>query len=93
MADQALEKFIEVRHPVDAVPYIKFAELIGKTPSMVKSMIEEGKLPIIQWRNPAALTNRSENWIYIPEFNRAMREAYYNRPREQRDAWLLWIGL
>ena len=36
---------------------------------------------------------RAENWIYIPEFTRAMRDAYYNRPREQRDAWLLWIGL
>ncbi|MCC8421415.1 hypothetical protein J8V12_10760 [Photorhabdus thracensis] len=34
-----------------------------------------------------------EKWIYVPEFNRAMREAFYNRPKEQRDAWLLWIGL
>ncbi|MBJ3286608.1 hypothetical protein JGB80_24650, partial [Salmonella enterica subsp. enterica serovar Corvallis] len=29
----------------------------------------------------------------IPEFNRAVREAFYNRPVEQRDAWLLWMGL
>ncbi|MCG2907031.1 regulatory phage cox family protein, partial [Escherichia coli] len=24
---------------------------------------------------------------------RAVREAFYNRPVEQRDAWLLWMGL
>ncbi|MCV5631331.1 regulatory phage cox family protein, partial [Escherichia coli] len=27
------------------------------------------------------------------EFNRGVREAFYNRPIEQRDAWLLWMGL
>ena len=32
-------------------------------------------------------------WVFIPEFNRAVREAFYNRPVEQRDAWLLWMGL
>jgi hypothetical protein len=93
MTDKELEGFIEVRHAVDAVPYPKFAELIGKKPATVKSMIEDGKLPIIPWKNPESLGARAENWIYIPEFNRAMRDAYYNRPREQRDAWLLWIGL
>lgn len=93
MTEKELEGFIEVRHAVDAVPYPKFAELIGKKPATVKSMIEDGKLPIIPWKNPESLGARAENWIYIPEFNRAMRYAYYNRPREQRDAWLLWIGL
>jgi hypothetical protein len=55
--------------------------LIGKKPATVKSMIEDGKLPIIPWKNPESLGARAENWIYIPEFNRAMRDAYYNRPK------------
>ncbi len=55
MTDKELEGFIEVRHAVDAVPYPKFAELIGKKPATVKSMIEDGKLPIIPWKNPESL--------------------------------------
>lgn len=93
MTNKLFEGLIEVRPVVDAVPYPKFAEFIGKKPATVKSMIEDGKLPIIPWKNPESLGARAENWVYIPEFNRAMRDAYYNRPKEQRDAWLLWIGL
>ncbi|KAB7715728.1 regulator [Plesiomonas shigelloides] len=93
MINKELEGLIEVHYPIDAVPYPKFAELIGKKTGAVKSMIEDGKLPIIPWRNPESLNGRAENWVYLPEFNRAMREAFYNRPKEQRDAWLLWIGL
>lgn len=95
MTKKELEGFVEVRHVVDAVPYPKFAEMIGKKADTVKSMIDAGKLPIIPWTNPEAKNpnTRSENWVYIPEFNRAMRDAFYNRPKEQRDAWLLWIGL
>ena len=52
MTEKELEGFIEVRHAVDAVPYPKFAELIGKKPATVKSMIEDGKLPIIPWKKP-----------------------------------------
>lgn len=92
MTEKGLERFIEIRHPVDAVPYPKFAEMIGKKPATVKSMIGDGKLPIVQWKNPESFGARAENWIYIPEFNRAVREAYFNRPVEQRDAWLLWLG-
>ncbi|ALX92714.1 regulator [Serratia fonticola] len=95
MRKKELEGFVEVRHAVDAVPYPKFAEMIGKKEDAVKSMIDAGKLPIIPWTNPETKSPnpRSENWVYIPEFNRAMRDAFYNRPKEQRDAWLLWIGL
>ena len=84
----------EIKHPVDAVPYQKFAELIGKEVSAVKTMVDNNKLPMIPWQNPANPTpKRAENWVYIPEFNRAMKDAYYSRPKELRDAWLLWIGL
>lgn len=93
MKDKYSEGYIELRHPVDAVPAPKFAEMIGKTANAVGDMVRDGKLPVVQMKNPESLTNRSENWIYIPEFNRAMRDAYFNRPKEQRDAWLLWIGL
>lgn len=93
MKEKYLEGQIEVRYPLDAVPAIKFAEMIGKTANAVGDMVRDGKLPIVPMKNPEALTNRAENWIYIPAFNRAMRDAYFNRPKEQRDAWLLWIGL
>ncbi|AYH25810.1 hypothetical protein C5E20_00670 [Pectobacterium parmentieri] len=89
----------EVRYPVDAVPYQKFAELIGKSDAAVKGMVDAGKLPLVPWINPDPSIKtppnlrRCENWVYIPEFNRAMRDAFMNRPKEQRDAWLLWLGL
>ncbi|HGJ5883943.1 Cox family DNA-binding protein [Arsenophonus sp.] len=35
----------------------------------------------------------SETWIYLTEFNRRVREAYFNRPAEERDAWLKRLGL
>ncbi|AGN83694.1 MULTISPECIES: Cox family DNA-binding protein [Enterobacteriaceae] len=87
------ESYIQLKHPIDAVPAAKFAEMIGKTAKAVTNMVGEGKLPVIPMKNPDALTGRAENWVYLPEFNRAMRDAFYNRPKEQRDAWLLWIGL
>ncbi len=88
------EEIYKVEHPVDAVPYPKFAELIGKKEAAVREMVKQNKLPLIEWRDPGNPKARvGETWIYIPEFNRAMREAFYNRPKEQRDAWLLWIGL
>ncbi|WP_063408703.1 Cox family DNA-binding protein [Enterobacter asburiae] len=80
MTDKELEGFIEVRHAVDAVPYPKFAELIGKKPATVKSMIDDGKLPIIPWKNPESLGARAENWIYIPEFNRVNSVTHFNEP-------------
>ena len=49
---------------------------------------------IDELRDPCKPKARAgEKWVFIPEFNRAVREAFYNRPVEQRDAWLLWMGL
>lgn len=90
------EGFVQVYYPVDAVTYPKFAELIGKSPEAVKTMVQKGKLPVVPWNVPGAregVKPKTESWVYIPEFNRAMRDAFMNRPKEQRDAWLLWIGL
>ncbi|MDW4798759.1 regulatory phage cox family protein, partial [Escherichia coli] len=57
-------------------------------------MIKANKLPVIELRDPNKPKARAgEKWVFIPEFNRAVREAFYNRPVEQRDAWLLWMGL
>ncbi|WP_100096172.1 Cox family DNA-binding protein [Candidatus Williamhamiltonella defendens] len=41
----------------------------------------------------AAATRVGERWVVIPELNRIVREAYFNRPAEERDAWLKWLGL
>ncbi len=83
-----------IRYPLDAVHMEKFAELIGKSKAAVAEMVKQHKLPVIELKDPLKPNVRvGERWIYIPEFNRAVREAYYNRPVEQRDAWLLWMGL
>ncbi|WP_428321299.1 Cox family DNA-binding protein [Pantoea ananatis] len=85
---------LEVKSLADAVTYQKFGELIGKPASAIKAMAENNKLPLIEWRNPENPAGRAgEKMVYLPEFNRAMRDAYYSRPVEQRDAWLLWLGL
>lgn len=96
MTEQNKEGYMQIYYPVDAVPYQKFADLIGKSQAAVKSMVDKDKLPLIVWQNPdneEGTKVRGENWVYIPEFNRAMRDAFLNRPKEQRDAWLLWVGL
>ncbi|MFT4464001.1 MAG: Cox family DNA-binding protein [Sodalis sp. (in: enterobacteria)] len=87
-------KDYEIKYPLDAVHMEKFAELIGKSDTAVKEMVKSNKLPIIELKDPDKPNVRAgEKWIYIPELNRAVREAYFNRPVEQRDAWLLWLGL
>lgn len=96
MSEQNTDGYMQVNYPVDAVTPPKFAELIGKSPAAVQGMVANNKLPLIRWTNPDSVGDvktRSENWIYIPEFNRAMRDAFQNRPKELRDAWLLWVGL
>lgn len=81
-------------YPIDAVSIDKFSELIGKPKTAVLEMARTNKLPVIELKDPLKVNARvGEKWIYIPEFNRAVKEAYYNRAPEQRDAWLLWIGL
>lgn len=83
-----------IQYPLDAVHMVKFAELLGKPESAVTKMVKENKLPVIELRDPSKPNARAgEKWVFIPEFNRGVREAFYNRPVEQRDAWLLWMGL
>ncbi|MFP1869243.1 Cox family DNA-binding protein [Lonsdalea quercina] len=85
---------LEIKSIADAVTYQKFGELIGKPASAIRAMAESNKLPLIEWRNPENPNGRAgEKMVYLPEFNRAMCAAYYSRPEEQRDAWLLWLGL
>lgn len=83
-----------MRYPLDAVHVEKFAELLGKPLTAVTEMVKANKLPIIELRDPNKPGARAgDKWVYIPEFNRAVKDAFYNRPVEQRDAWLLWMGL
>ncbi|EOM5457984.1 Cox family DNA-binding protein [Escherichia coli] len=83
-----------IKYPLDAVHAEKFADLLGKQKTAVTEMIKANKLPVIELRDPNKPKARAgEKWVFIPEFNRAVREAFYNRPVEQRDAWLLWMGL
>jgi len=82
------------QYPVDAVTIEKFAELIGKTDEAVRLMIKREKLPVVDFQDPNKPNSRvSETWIYLSEFNRIVREAYFNRPAKERDAWLKWLGL
>ncbi|HBP7677870.1 TPA: hypothetical protein L6J44_002162 [Escherichia coli] len=83
-----------IKYPLDAVHAEKFADLLGKPKTAVTEMIKANKLPVIELRDPNKPKARAgEKWVFIPEFNRAVCEAFYNRPVEQRDAWLLWMGL
>ncbi|EEA0053767.1 hypothetical protein M9239_003736 [Salmonella enterica] len=83
-----------IKYPLDAVHAEKFADLLGKPKTAVTEMIKANKLPVIELRDPNKPKARAgEKWVFIPEFNRAVREEFYNRPVEQRDAWLLWMGL
>lgn len=77
----------------DALPYPEFARLIGKTPEAVKGMIEKGKLPIVEMKNPENPTARAESWVYLPAWNNGMKLAFDSRPKEIRDGWLMWLGL
>lgn len=77
----------------DALPYTEFAKAIGKTPDAVRGMIEKGKLPIVEMRNPENPTARGESWVYLPAWNAGMKLAFESRPKEIRDGWLMWLGL
>lgn len=83
-----------IQYPIDAVHMDKFAELIGKPKTAIESMIKANKLPVIELRDPTKPAARAgDKLVFLPEFNRGVREAFFNRPVEQRDAWLLWMGL
>ncbi|WP_339057538.1 Cox family DNA-binding protein [Candidatus Regiella endosymbiont of Tuberolachnus salignus] len=77
----------------DALPYPEFARHIGKTPEAVKGMIDKGKLPTVEMRNPKTSTARAEYWVYLPAWNSGMKLAFEKRPKEIRDGWLMWLGL
>ncbi|ELO4935780.1 hypothetical protein QUQ76_000984 [Escherichia coli] len=95
MSESELEGFIQtVSYPLDAVPYQLFAKMIGRSESKVRTMIDSKKLPTVDFVKPdSPRTRASENWVYLPEFNARMREAFFNQPKEHRDAWLLWLGI
>ncbi|MDR3434048.1 MAG: Cox family DNA-binding protein [Rouxiella aceris] len=77
----------------DALPYQEFAKAIGKSSDAVRGMIEKGKLPVVEMRNPENPTARGESWIYLPAWNAGMKLAFESRPKEIRDGWLMWLGL
>lgn len=78
----------------DVLPYKEFARVIGKSQKAVKSMIEKGKLPVIEMTDPASVTGRAgEYWVYLPAWNAGMKMAYDSRPKEIRDGWLQWLGM
>lgn len=87
--------FIQVApYPLEAVPYQLFAKMIGRKESTVRTMIDAAKLPTIDFVKPGSVKTRaSENWVYLPAFNEGMRKAFFEQPKERRDAWLLWLGL
>ncbi|GEF67625.1 regulatory protein Cox [Escherichia coli O145:H28] len=66
----------------------------GAVHSTVRTMIDAAKLPTIDFVKPGSVKTRaSENWVYLPAFNEGMRKAFFEQPKERRDAWLLWLGL
>ena len=77
----------------DVLPYPEFARVIGKSPEAVRGMIEKGKLPVVDMRNPENPGARAESWIYLPAWNAGMKLAFESRPKEIRDGWLMWLGL
>ncbi|HFP3081332.1 TPA: Cox family DNA-binding protein [Citrobacter farmeri] len=83
-----------IQYPIDAVHPDKFADLLGKSRGAIGEMLKANKLPVIELRDPTKPNARAgDKLVFIPEFNRGVREAFYARPPEQRDAWLLWMGL
>lgn len=107
MTEDDLKGFIQTgAYPIDAVPYPLFAKMIGRKESAVKTMIENNKLPPVPFKKPGSakepvkyneagkpIISRADTWIYLPAFNAGMRKAFFEQPKEYRDAWLLWLGL
>ncbi|HAF2130647.1 TPA: hypothetical protein G9F27_004949 [Salmonella enterica] len=107
MSEDDLKGFIQTgAYPIDAVPYPLFAKMVGRKETAIKTMIEERKLPLVEIKKPGSakepvkynkagnpIIPRADNWIYLPAFNAGMRKAFFEQPKEYRDAWLLWLGL
>lgn len=69
-----------IQYPLDAVHTDKFAELLGKPKTAVEAMAKANKLPLIELRDPSKPAARAgDKWVFIPEFNRGVREAFYRR--------------
>ncbi|HGE8505370.1 Cox family DNA-binding protein [Serratia ureilytica] len=82
-----------IKYPLDAVTPVKFAELFGKSVNAVDIMVKRDKLPTIEYADPEKPNARQEKLVNIDAFNRGVREAFNNKPKEFRDAWLMWLGL
>ncbi|ECS0629563.1 hypothetical protein F2089_21555 [Salmonella enterica] len=102
---ERFRSFTPSAYPLDAVPVEVFAELVKRSPQAVRDMAKDIKLPLIPWVKPGSANDplvnkngnpfkkRADNWVYLPAFNLAMQKAFFEIPKEQRDAWLLWLGL
>ncbi len=56
--------------------------------------IESNKLPVVHWIKPGSQKGaRADSWVYLPAFNAGMQAAFFKKQKEQRDAWLSWLGL
>ncbi|EAM1956408.1 hypothetical protein B1Q90_22855 [Salmonella enterica subsp. enterica serovar Arechavaleta] len=83
-----------IQYPLDAIHPDKFAELLGKPTTAIEAMIKARKLPVVEFSDPSKPNARvGDRLIFLPAFNAGVREAFNKRPPEQRDAWLLWMGL
>lgn len=82
-----------VINPSDAVSRKAFAKMIGETEDVVRGMIETGKVPVVEMRDPRKPSARAKYWIYLPAWNAGMKLAFDSRPKEIRDGWLAWLGL
>ncbi|WGL95866.1 Cox family DNA-binding protein [Arsenophonus nasoniae] len=85
----------EINHQkylLKAIPLNKFAELIGKSYDATRMMAKRGKLPVFNFYSQENGSRRKyEVWVNIAEFNRMIDALYDSRPKEQRDAWTLWL--
>ncbi|EPB6454558.1 phage virion morphogenesis protein [Escherichia coli] len=82
-----------IQYPLDAVHVDKFADLLGKPKTAVSEMVKANKLPIIELRDPCKPKARAgEKWVFIPEFNRAVREAFYIRASPEQASMEFYGG-
>ncbi|MDK1707042.1 Cox family DNA-binding protein [Serratia marcescens] len=82
-----------IKYPLDAVTPEKFAELLGKSKNAVEIMIKREKLPTVEYADPTKPNARQESLVNIDAFNDGVKKAFHNKPKEFRDAWLMWLGL
>ena len=82
-----------IKYPLEGVTPDKFAEMLGKSKNAVDMMVKADKLPFIEFQDPEKPDARTEKLICIEEFNKGIRKAFSKKPKAQRDAWLMWLGL